>query len=307
MCCCKKWVLGVVLLAGAAGVAGAQVREDQLRKIDDALPKGVFAKTAKPRKLLIYSRTLGFRHGSIPVGAAAIERMGKKTGAYTAEHSEDPAMFDENRLKMYDAVLFLNTTGDCLAPGKNPTEEQKATLEKRKKNLIDFVQGGKGFAGIHSATDTNYSWKEYGEMLGAYFTSHPWGDVPLKVDSQKHPLTSMFRQEGFQIRDEIYMFGPKTRAPQGVQPYSRDRLRVLLSIDGSKFKAKGGTRPDNDYAISWIREYHKGRVFYCALGHSNNMYWHPDILQQYLAGLQYVLGDLPADATPRTTGKSGGR
>ncbi len=303
MCHTPKCVVGLVLLIGAA-TALAQPGEKQLAKIDAAIPKDAAARPIKPRKLLIYSRTLGFRHGSIPTGAAAITRLGQKTGAFTAEHSEDPAMFDENRLGMFDAVLFLNTTGDCLAPGKGKVSEaDKPILDQRKKNLIAFVRNGKGFAGIHAATDTNYSWKEYGDMVGAYFTSHPWGAVPLKVDSKGHPLTGMFQQGGFEIRDEIYMFGPKTGAPRGVQPYSRDRLRVLLSLDASKFDTKKGTRPDNDYAISWIREYGKGRVFYCALGHGEAMYMHPDMLKHYLAGLQYALGDLPADATP--SAKSG--
>jgi type 1 glutamine amidotransferase len=276
------------------------VPQDRLAKIEKALPQKAFAKPKQPRRLLIYSRTLEYRHGSIPTGALAIQLLGKKTGAFTAEHSEDPAMFDENRLKRFDAVLFLNTTGACLAPRPesqlNATE--KADLQKRKENLLKFVRGGKGFAGIHSASDTFYGWKEYGEMIGAYFSDHPWGDVPLKVDSKDHPLTAMFDQNGFKMQDEIYQFGPRTRSVnKGYQPYSREKLRVLLSIDASKFKSKGD-RPDRDYGISWIHEYGKGRVFYCALGHNDFIYWNPTILRHYLAGLQYVLGDLPADATP---------
>jgi uncharacterized protein len=298
----KNAVIGAVVVACLAwpAVAWGQVRPENLKKIEQAVPKEAPARPKQPRKLLIYSKTLGFRHASIPTGAAAFKLMGEKTGAYEAEHSEDPALFDENRLAQFDAVVFLNTTGDCLAPrnGKLSAEEQ-ATLERRKKNLLDFVRSGKGFAGVHSATDTFYSWKEYGEMIGAWFSSHPWGAVPLKVDSQGHPLTAMFDQAGFDIRDEIYLFAPKSLAGQfkGYQPYAREKLRVLLSVDSAKFKEKKA-RPDEDYAISWVREYGKGRVFYCALGHSDEMYWHPGMLRHYLAGLQYVLGDLPADATP---------
>jgi type 1 glutamine amidotransferase len=275
----------------------AQVRQDKVAKIEKALPDKAPAKPKEKRKLLIYSKTLEFRHGSIPVGSAAIQMMGEKTGAYVAEHSEDPAMFDEPRLSRFDAVLFLNTTGTCLAPKTGKlTKEEEATLEQRKQNLLKFVtEQGKGFAGFHSAADTFYSWKDYGYLLGAYFQNHPWGQVPIKVDSPNHPLTGMFNKDGFQINDEIYQFGPSTRA--GVQPYSRDKLRILLSIDASKFKGKGA-RPDQDYGISWIHTVGKGRAFYCALGHSEEMYWHPDVLRHYLAGLQYVLGDLSADATP---------
>jgi type 1 glutamine amidotransferase len=299
-----SWLSALALLAVNVFTASAQVSEADLKKVEAALPSKAPVQVKTPRKILVYSKTLGFRHGSIPIGVAAIKAMGEKTGAYTIEHSEDPAMFDENRLSKFDAVLFLNTTGDCLAPknGKLSPDEQ-ATLEQRQKNLIDFVKSGKGFAGIHSATDTFYGWKEYGDLIGAYFTNHPWGDIPLKVDSPNHPLTSMFDASGFSYKDEIYHFGKTSRASKydGYQPYSREKLRVLLSIDASKFGEQNlakGDRPDNDFAISWIREYGKGRVFYCVLGHSNHTYWNENVLQHYLTGLQYVLGDLQADATP---------
>jgi len=299
----SKLLAGLAVTALAV-TASAQVGQDKISKIEKALPDKAFAKPRQPRQILIYSKTLGFRHGSIPTGAAAIRLLGEKTGAFRTEHSEDPAMFDANRLSRFDAVLFLNTTGDCLAPKSGKlTPEEKQTLEQRQKNLLDFVSGGKGFAGIHSATDTFYSWKGYGDLIGAYFTNHPWGNVPIKVDSPGHPLVSMFKTEGFDFKDEIYQFGPrKNNKKEDIQPYSRQHLRVLLSIDGSKFKGKGD-RPDADYAISWLREYGKGRVFYCSLGHSDATYWNPDVLRHYLAGLQYVLGDLQADATPSAAEK----
>lgn len=296
-----RCLLGTALFAFAAGTALAQVGADRMKKIEAAAPGKALAKPKSPRKILIYTRTLGYRHGSIPTGVAAMKIMGEKTGAFTVDHSEDPAMFDENRLSKYDAVLFLNTTGDCLLPKRGKlTKAERATYEQRKKNLLNFVKSGKGFAGIHSATDTFYSWKGYGDMIGAWFRNHPWGNVPIKVDSKNHPLTGMFNSEGFKYSDEIYQFAPKSSSGKykGYQPYNRGKLRVLLSIDMSKFKSKNGLRPDNDYAISWIRDYGKGRVFYCVLGHSDQTYWNSQVLRHYLAGLQFVLGDLPADATP---------
>src|SRR4051794_38053336 len=214
----------LALLVVTGFTASAQVKDEDMKKIEAALPDKAPVQVKTPRKLLIYSKTLGYRHGSIPVGAAAIKAMGEKTGAYTVEHSEDPAMFDESRLSKFDCVLFLNTTGDCLAPknGKLSPDEEK-TLEERKKNLIDFVKGGKGFAGFHSATDTFYSWKDYGDMIGGWFTNHPWHqDVPIKIDDPMSPLTSMFHGKEFDIKDEIYQFGPKSAAGkyQGYQPYS---------------------------------------------------------------------------------------
>ncbi|MCP4190392.1 MAG: DUF1080 domain-containing protein [Planctomycetaceae bacterium] len=280
-----------------------KVGADSIAKIADGLPAKAAANPKQPRNILIFTKTLGFRHGSIPTGVKAFQMMGTKTRAYTAVHSEDPAMFDADNLKQFDAVIMLNTTGDCLADRKgNLTDEEKSTLEQRKENLKSFIESGKGLVGTHSASDTFYSWKEYGDMIGGWFTSHPWHtDVPLKVDSPNHPLTSMFDPEnGFEIKDEIYQFGPRAQnaSYNGYQPYSRDALRVLLSLDNSKFDVSRGARSDNDYAISWIRDFGKGRVFYTVLGHNNHIFWNPTVLQHYLAGIQFALGDLDADTTP---------
>jgi type 1 glutamine amidotransferase len=130
--------------------------------------------------------------------------------------------------------------------------------------------------------------------------------VPIKIDDPKSPLTSMFDPKGFDIKDEIYQFGPKSSSGkyQGYQPYSREKVHVLLSLNAATFKDKGkGARPDEDYAISWIHQYGKGHVFYCALGHNDHIYWNPVVLKHYLAGLQYALGDLQADATPSAAEK----
>src|SRR5437660_1444882 len=135
---CFAWIIGLGLLASAWPVSAQQksketAKETSKDKTEAALPQEAYAKPKQPRKLLIYSKTLGFRHSSIPVGAAAITLLGKKTGAWSAVHTEDPAYFDEDRLNQFDGVLFLNTTGDCLAPRNgNLSDEEKATLEQRK-------------------------------------------------------------------------------------------------------------------------------------------------------------------------------
>ncbi len=280
-----------------------EVSSDVVAKISDALPESSVVEPKKPRHVLIYSKTLGFRHGSIPAGAKAIQMLGEKTRAFTAVHSEDPVMFDADKLNQFDAVVMLNTTGDCLAPRNGDLNaEEKQTLEQRKGNLREFVESGKGLFGIHSATDTFYSWKVYGDMIGGWFTGHPWHtDVPLKIDSPNHPLTNMFdADEGFEVKDEIYQFAPRGQnsSYNGYQPYTRDNLRVLLSLDTDKFDVSRGARDDGDYAISWIRDFGSGRVFYSVLGHNDFIFWNPVVMQHYLSGLQFVLGDLSADATP---------
>ncbi len=296
-----------ISLCGSLGFAvqvHAEVGADIVAKINGALPDSPYAQPKKARHVLLYSRTAGFRHSSIETGVKSFQMLGEKTRAFTTVHSEDPAMFDSEKLDQFDAVVMLNVTGDFLA-GKKVTElsdEEKTIYEKRKSNLMAFVKSGKGVLGTHSSTDAFYNWKEYGDMMGGWFTGHPWHtDVPLKVDSPDHPLTKMFDAEkGFDIKDEIYQFAP--RNPGGVyggyQPYDRSKLRILLSLDASKFDVSKGKRADGDYAISWVREYGKGRIFYSVLGHNDFIFYTPTVMKHYLAGMQYVLGDLDADATP---------
>jgi len=250
----------------------------ELDKITDAAPETATKKPAKSRKLLVFWRCNGFFHGSIPRGNAALEILGKKTGAYETVVSDDMAMFTPDVLGEFDAVMFNNTTR------LNPDEKQRAAL-------MDFIKGGKGICGIHAATDNFYDWPEGAEMMGGLFAGHPWGGGgtwAVKIDEPEHPLNKGFAGRGFLIKDEIYKMK---------DPYSRERLRILVSLDMSKSRNKKG-REDDDNAIAWIREFGDGRVFYCSLGHNNEIFWTPPILQHYLDGVQYAMGDLKADATP---------
>ena len=252
--------------------------QEEIDKIANAAPEAATKKPAKARKLLVFWRCNGFFHGSIPRGNAALEILGKKTGAYETVVSDDMAMFTPDVLGEFDAVMFNNTTR------LNPDEKQRAAL-------MDFIKGGKGICGIHAATDNFYDWPEGAEMMGGLFAGHPWGGGgtwAVKIDEPEHPLNKGFAGRGFLIKDEIY----KMR-----DPYSRERLRILVSLDMSKSRNKKG-REDDDNAIAWIREFGDGRVFYCSLGHNNEIFWTPPILQHYLDGVQYAMGDLKADATP---------
>src|SRR5580704_2175590 len=168
----------MVLLAAALIVAGSTPapaqKEQAVEKVAKALPDKAPAQPKEKRKILIFSRTAGFRHGSIAIGAKAIAMMGDKTGAYTAFHTEDESFFEPDKLKTFDAVFMLNTTGDCLRPKGGDKEEAAKREEMLKKSLADFVSGGKGLIGVHSATDTYARWKEYNQMMGGSFAGHPW-------------------------------------------------------------------------------------------------------------------------------------
>ncbi|HYT90762.1 MAG TPA: ThuA domain-containing protein [Gemmataceae bacterium] len=283
----------VVLVMALLAVGGSTVSgqdDKMIEKVMKALPEKAPAQAKKARKILIYSRTAGFRHPSIAIGARAITLMGDKTGAYTAYHTEDESFFEPEKLKTFDAVFMLNTTGTCLKP-KNG---DKAREEELKKSLVDFVAGGKGLIGVHSATDTYQQWKDYNKMMGGAFVSHPWHKkVPVKNLAPDHPLNAAFGGKDFEITDEIYMFRNDTALPT--------ERKMLLALDTEKMDMKDvskGKRTDNQFAVSWVATYGKGRTFYCSLGHREEIFWNPAILRHYLAGIQYVLGDLPAEATP---------
>lgn len=291
-------IAALVAACIAAGPrAGAQSAEE-LAKTEQAMPAAPRTAPKAPRKLLVFNLCRGFVHSAVPYGAKTLEIMGAKTGAFEVTQSDDIAMFEPERLRQFDAVCMNNTTGELFLPanmGELSQEEQRAARERDaalKQSLLDFVRGGKGIIGIHAATDCFYEWADYGEMMGGYFDGHPWNEeVGVKLDDPAHPVVAAFRGRPFRVADEIYQFR---------DPYSRERLRVLLSLDVSRtdMTKKGIRRDDDDFAVSWVRGYGEGRVFYCSLGHREDIFWNPAILQHYLDGVQFALGDLEADVTP---------
>lgn len=263
-----------------------------LDKVKAALKGFAKIKGAASRHVLVFSKTNGFRHGSIATGVNAMAMLGEKTGAFKVTASEDEAMFDNETLAKFDAVIMLNTTGENLRP-KKVEGDRKAAAEKeaeRKQNLVDFVKGGKGLVGMHSATDTYKKWKDYNDMMGGAFAGHPWHqDVALKVLDEDNPITAMV-DEGFVVKDEIYQFREDTASP--------DDRRMLLALSGTKADLKKGKRKDGFYPVSWVDQYGDGRVFYCSLGHRDEIYWNETILKHYLAGIRFALGDLDAESAP---------
>lgn len=259
----------------------AIVSDEELRKIRDAAPSEPPSEPAQERKMLVVTSCPMFYHEVIPWGNAALRIMGEKTGAYAVVEDNAPSAFEADNLAQYDAVCFNNTCGDLF---------EDAELVK---NLIDFVRGGKGFVGIHCSAHTFLAYPEYGLMNGAYSRSHPWVNetVTARIEDPGHPCVAPLG-ESFQLVDEIYEFYE--------EPYSRERLRVLASIDTDRtdMSKPDILRTDGDFGLVWVQNFGRGRVFYSAFGHYKALCWNPQILAHYLAGIQFALGDLPADTTP---------
>jgi type 1 glutamine amidotransferase len=273
--------------------------------IEAALPQTAIVAPQAARRVLIFSATAGFRHGSIPTGKLALTKLGAASGAYAAVVSDDPANFETEALKDFDAVLLLSPTQDFFMPsGKQRndfSEEDWAWLQARHNRLVDnllaYVEQGGGLVGIHAATDSCYKHKAYGEAMGAYFSRHPWSanmNVTIVVEDGEHAIIKPVFEgmKDFRIKDEIYQFKS--------EPYSRDNLRVLLHLDPDRSDTpkKAPGREDGDYAVCWVQSVGKGRVFYSSLGHNHEIYSNPLMLKHYLAGIQFATGDLKADTTP---------
>jgi len=314
----RTMCVGVLLVLAAAVAAAASARAaaapdknkvpsaEEVRKMTEAAPAQARVRPEKPRRLLVFSVSPGFWHDSIPYGKKAAEILGAKTGAYEAVVSDDLDNFEPGNLRKFDAVFFNNTNNELFLPenyGKLAGAEKEAA-DKRdaalKKSFGEWLAGGRGLAITHAGIASFRQWPEFGEIGGARFDGHPLGQrtVTMKVDEPSYPLAAAFKSPTFDIRDEIY---------QVTDPYSRQTLRVFLSLDAAKTdtSAKGINRKDGDFGMAWVKSYGQGRVFYSAFGHVHDLFWNPMILQHWLDGFQFVLGDLKADPTPSAKAAAG--
>jgi type 1 glutamine amidotransferase len=285
-------VLAISCLRRAGGQTQRLSEAEQKQKIEAALPAKAFVTPRKPRRLLIFDLNVNYGgHASIPTANQAFTLMGAKTGAFETEISKNPAVFASESLKRFDAVFFNNTVGNLF---EDPALRQ---------SLVEFVYSGGGLMGVHGTSvafmkwpGAIEDWPEFGIMLGARGANHKTNDehVFIKVEDPTHPVVQPFGGD-FDYRDEFFRVH---------EPYSRDRVRVLLSIDTAKTDMTQQPsygkviRADNDYALAWVRQYGRGRVFYCGFAHHPSVFWDPKQLQFYLAATQFALGDLDAPTTP---------
>lgn len=265
--------------------------------------------TAANKKLLLVTDSGGFVHDSVGLAEQILKEIGPKNGIdvtcfrYTRDPmSKDFSKYAENfrkvtgvavepencgrvnaeTLKKFDGVLFF-TTG-------NPLSNDEV------KDLVAWVKAGGSVAGTHCGSDTLYPNKDrpfneaYGKLIGGYFDGHPWHQkIKIVNEDTKHAAGKSFKS-GDEITDEIYQF----RA----DPYSRERLHIILSVDNASIDVKKGKRADNDYAIAWCQEVEKGRTFYTSLGHRKEVWKDARYQEHLIGGLKWMMKEAEGDATP---------
>jgi type 1 glutamine amidotransferase len=226
---------------------------------------------------LIFSKTAAFRHTEcIPQGTVAIAQMAAR-GGFEVDATENAAAFTDANLADYDVVIFLCTTGDVL------NAAQQSAFER-------YIRAGGGYAGIHSASDTEYDWAWYGGLVGAYFRDHPGSvnpqfQVATMIVEDRHTAATRRLGRTWTREEEWYNF----------RTNPRDNVHVLLSVDESTYDPRGYSVPGGspgmgDHPISWCQPYDGGRAFYTALGHKG-VYWEePLLLSHVLGGIEMAAG-----------------
>ncbi len=222
--------------------------------------------------ILVFSATAAFRHTEcIASGTAAITNLGAEND-FRVDATEDATVFNDDNLAQYDAVVFLCTTGNVL------DETQQGAFER-------YIQGGGGYFGVHSASDTEYDWPWYGELVGAYFLDHPFApqfqEATVHVEDE-HTAATEGLPNPWVRTDEWYNF----------RSNPRDITHVLLSLDESTYDPSGytGSTGMGDHPIAWCHPYDGGRSVYTAMGHSGAFWSEPLLLDHMLGGIQMAAG-----------------
>lgn len=224
-------------------------------------------------RVLLFTRTAGFRHASIADGVQAIEQLATAHG-FAVEHTEDGADFNDDNLGRFEVVIWLSTTGDVLA------EPEQAAFER-------YIRAGGGWVGVHAAADTEYDWAWYGQLLGggAYFASHPQiQTAQLDVEISDHASTAHL-PPSLTLEDEWYNF----------QVNPRGATSVLMTLDESSYQPGEGAMGD-DHPIAWYHEFEGGRAWYTALGHRPELYRDERFVEHLMGGVRWAAGVASPDA-----------
>ncbi len=277
-----------------------QAWKDQIRSL--APEKQTFP--AKKKNILVFSLHTGFNHWVIPHTEEMFKILGEKSGAFSVSGSKDISEFETKNLKKYDAIILNNTCSigdhrnlfwDKLKAEAGEGYDSAALMKKAQEleaNILSYVEKGGGLMVVHGGnTILNNSW-DFSRLLGASFDYHPKQQaIQVRLEDPKHPLVQAFPAEGFNHIDEPYFYK---------NAYEEGDFKPLLyfnnaEIDGQR---KGLEKTEAKTYVSWIRSEGKGKVMYISPSHNAQSFENPDLLQFYLDGMQYVVGDVDCDETP---------
>jgi uncharacterized protein len=228
-----------------------------------------FKETVGEKGVLIFSKTNSFRHESIEAGVEAIQKLGKERGWYV-HHTENAAFFDYDNIAKFKVVIFLSTTGKLF------TQEQRWVLKW-------FMESGGGFVGIHAASDTEHGWDWYNQMLGAHFKHHTLfpqlPEAEILIEDTTHPATAFLPHRWKRV-DEWYCFL--------TNPRERDSIRILATVDEKTYDVGILGGMGKDHPIAWTKNGEKGRVFYTAIGHTEETYTEALALKHIAEGIEWA-------------------
>jgi type 1 glutamine amidotransferase len=259
-------------------------------RIEAALPRQAFATPSKPRTLLVIESLHGMSHDTIPHTNVMLDRFGATTGAWKAVFSNDLTNLLPGRIETYDAIFLNSIVGELFA---DPAV---------RASVAAFVEKGGGLIGIHGTPWASRNWDAFTEMIGAKDAPHRIEQGILRVYDRESPITKPLGGQPLDFKEEYYRFHI-----DGARRLRWNDVRVLLTVDLDDPAVEprpwtGYTRADRIYPVSWIRTYGRGRIFYTSMGHMPETFMTPSLVGHVLAGVQYALGDLKADATPNPAG-----
>jgi len=235
---------------------------------------------------LVIDSLEGMSHETIGDTNVMIQRMGEKTGAWTTVFSNDLDNLRYPKIKEYDAVFLNSIVGEFMP---DPV---------MREGFVRYVKEGGGMGAIHGTPWASRNWDEFADMIGSQSAPHRIEHGVLKVYDRNSPVVRPFNYEDLPFEEEFYRFDT---TGQGRLRWDQVRVLLTVALDDPKVEPRpwtGYKRPDNIYPVAWIRTYGKGRVFYNSMGHMPDTFTTPEIVGHFLSGIQFILGDLDADATP---------
>jgi len=284
----------------AQGLEPLEINDEWLVSIEKSAPSRTTIPTSTKKKVLVFSKATGFDHWTIPHNAEMLKILGKKTGAFEVHVKYDIEQFEKGNLERYDAVVFNNCNpsgpdrdlfADLLRQNTNfKTEEIAEHAKLYQENFMNYISEGGGLMILHGAITVQNNSDEFSKMTGASFDYHPKQQkIHVQEVDKNHPLVKAFKGKGLTHVDEPYFFK---------NAYFDYNFRPLLYMEVDKLEGLKKEVAEDVVYISWIKRHGKGRVFYTSPSHNAQSMDNPELLQFFLDGLQYVVGDLECDDSP---------